>query len=52
MDEPLGYRKHDSVGRNGGNSRNGKRSKALLTEVGAVGIEVPRDRDGSFSRAK
>jgi transposase-like protein len=49
MDEHLGYGKHDAVGRNGANSRNGRRSKTLLTEVGPVGIEVPRDRDGSFT---
>lgn len=49
MDEHLGYGKHDPTGRDGGNSRNGKRSKTLLTEVGPVGIEVPRDRDGSFT---
>jgi transposase-like protein len=49
MDEHLGYGKHDTVGRNGGNSRNGKRGKTLLTEVGPVAIEVPRDRDGSFT---
>ena len=51
MDEHLGYGKHEPGGRNGGNSRNGKRSKTLLTEVGPVGIEVPRDRDGSFTPA-
>jgi putative transposase len=49
MDEHLGYDKHHPSGRNGGNSRNGKRSKTLLTEVGPVPIEVPRDRDGSFT---
>src|SRR5690348_9509943 len=32
MDEHLGYGKHEPAGRNGGNSRNGKRSKTLLTE--------------------
>ena len=40
--------RHDVTGRDGGNSRNGHRSKTVLTEVGPVGIEVPRDRDGSF----
>ncbi len=30
------------------NMRNGTRSKAVLTEIGPVEIEVPRDRDGSF----
>ena len=44
----LGYERHDVVGRAGGNSRNGHRAKTVLTEVGPVEIEVPRDRDGSF----
>ena len=48
MAEHLGYDKHDPVGRDGGNSRNGTRAKTVLTEVGPVQIEVPRDRDGSF----
>lgn len=30
------------------NMRNGTRSKTVLTEIGPVQIEVPRDRDGSF----
>jgi transposase-like protein len=51
MDEHLGYGKHDTIGRNGGNSRNGRRSKTLLTEVGPVPIDVPRDRDGTFTPA-
>lgn len=48
MEEHLGYRKHAVEGRNGGNSRNGTRSKQVITEVGPVDIDVPRDRDGSF----
>jgi transposase-like protein len=48
MDAHLGYGKHDPAGRDGGNSRNGIRSKTVLTEAGPVEIEVPRDRDGSF----
>jgi hypothetical protein len=51
MDEHLGYDKHDAVGRNGGNSRNGRRGKTLLTEVGPVDVSVPRDRDGTFAPA-
>jgi len=51
MDEHLGYDKHDPAGRNGGNSRNGRRAKTLLTEVGPVDISVPRDRDGTFTPA-
>jgi putative transposase len=48
MDEHLGYARHAVEGRNSGNSRNGTRSKTVLTEVGEVEIEVPRDREGSF----
>jgi transposase-like protein len=49
MSEHLGYDKHDPAGREkGSNSRNGTRSKEVLTEVGPVEIDVPRDRDGSF----
>jgi putative transposase len=44
----LGYDKHDAAGKNGANSRNGTRTKTVLTEVGPVPIDVPRDRDGSF----
>ena len=48
MSEHLGYDKHDPAGRDKGNSRNGTRAKKLLTDVGPVDIEVPRDRDASF----
>ncbi len=46
--EHLGYEKHDPEGRNGGNTRNGTRTKTVTTDVGPVELEVPRDRDGSF----
>lgn len=49
LSEHLGYDKHDPVGRNRGNSRNGTRSKTVLTDAaGQVQIDVPRDRDGTF----
>src|SRR6476620_92635 len=49
MSEHLGYDKGDPSGRNRGNSRNGKRSKTVITDnAGAVQVEVPRDRDGTF----
>ena len=48
MADHLGYDKHDPVGRNLGNSRNGVRAKTVLTEIGPVEIEVPRDTDASF----
>ncbi len=49
LNEHLGYDKHDPVGRGSGNSRNGTRSKTVITgNVGAVEIQVPRDRNGTF----
>lgn len=51
ISDHVGYDKHDPAGRNGGNSRNGYRTKTVLTEIGPVEIEVPRDRDGSFEPA-
>jgi putative transposase len=48
MTEHLGYDKHDPQGRNGANSRNGTRSKTVITDIGPVELVVPRDRDGTF----
>lgn len=49
LNDYLGYDKHDPVGRGTGNSRNGTRSKTVITDtVGAIQIEVPRDRNGTF----
>jgi transposase-like protein len=49
MSDHLGYDKHDPVGRNRGNSRNGVRSKTVLTEIGPVEIDVPRDVEATFA---
>jgi hypothetical protein len=48
MSEHLGYEKHDPAGRGSGNSRNGTRAKTVLTEIGPVEIEVPRDTESTF----
>jgi putative transposase len=48
LDDHLGYEKHDPAGRDGGNSRNGRRGKTVLTEIGPVELAVPRDREGTF----
>lgn len=34
--------------RSGGNTRNGYRSKKVMTEVGTVTVQIPRDRLGTF----
>lgn len=49
LSEHLGYDRHDPAGHGSGNSRNGTRSKTVLTDsCGSVEIEVPRDRAGTF----
>ena len=45
----LGYEKHDTKGYNTGNSRNGTTPKTLKGEFGEVELEVPRDRNGSYT---
>src|SRR6478735_10918230 len=44
----LGYDKHDPAGRGSGNNRNGTTGKTVLTDIGAVDLAVPRDRNGTF----
>jgi putative transposase len=51
LDEHLGYGKGDAAGRGVPNSRNGSTRKTVLTEVGPVEVEVPRDRAGTFAPA-
>ena len=48
MTEHLGYEPHAAEGKHTGNSRNGKGGKTIHTESGSVGIDVPRDRTGTF----
>jgi len=47
----LGYEKGDPAGRGSGNSRNGSYPKTVLSEDGAIGLDVPRDRNGTFEPA-
>lgn len=46
--EHLGYERGDPVGAGSGNARNGTSRKRLLTEVGPVDLEIPRDRADRF----
>lgn len=46
--EHLGYEKGDPAGRGSPNSRNGSTPKTLVTEVGDIALDVPRDRAGTF----
>ena len=47
--EHLGYDKGDPAGRGSSNMRNGSTGKTIQSEVGQLGLEVPRDRLGSFN---
>ena len=49
LSQHLGYDKHDPAGRGSGNSRNGSSGKRLLTDIGGIDLDVPRDRNGSFA---
>jgi putative transposase len=48
LTQHLGYEKHDPAGYNSGNSRNGTTPKTIKGDFGAMAIETPRDRNGSF----
>jgi putative transposase len=48
LTDHLGYEKHDPVGYNSGNSRNGKTRKKLKGDFGEIELEAPRDRNGTF----
>ena len=48
LSDHLGYERGDPAGRGSPNSRNGTTPKTVLTEVGPVGLDVPRDRVSSF----
>ena len=48
MAEHPSYERHAVEGRGSGNSRNGTTPKTVTTEIGRVGLAVPRDRAGTF----
>lgn len=48
LSDHLGYEPGDPAGRGSGNNRNGTTPKTVLTEIGAVDLDVPRDRNGTF----
>ncbi|EBS5930363.1 IS256 family transposase [Salmonella enterica subsp. enterica serovar Saintpaul] len=48
MSMHLGYTKHDPVGNNSGNSRNGTSTKTVRSQEGELELNIPRDRNGTF----
>lgn len=49
LEDHLGYEKNQKTKKRRTNTRNGHSSKTVKTEDGEVHLEVPRDRDSSFS---
>jgi putative transposase len=48
LTDHLGFEPHQEPPGGTGNTRNGSTPKTLITETGAVQINTPRDREGSF----
>lgn len=44
----LGYKKHHPAGQGRGTPGNGTSAKTVLTDIGAVDLAVPPDRNGTF----
>jgi putative transposase len=49
LTDHLGYEPHAEPPGGTGNTRNGTSPKTLITEHGQVGIDAPRDRNGTFA---
>lgn len=49
LTDHVGYEKGDPEGRFFPNSRNGTSPKTVASEIGDLDLDVPRDRDGSFT---
>src|SRR5215207_10628285 len=48
LTDHLGYERGDPAGRGSPNSRNGTTPKTVQSQIGPMGLDVPRDRDSSF----
>ncbi|KAF0969877.1 IS256 family transposase ISGte1 [Gordonia sp. YY1] len=49
LTDHLGYEKGDPAGRELPNARNGSSPKTVACEAGPVQLNIPRDRDGTFT---
>ena len=48
LDDHVGYQPYAVEGRGSGNSRNGSYAKTVITDIGPVEVQMPRDRQGTF----
>lgn len=46
----LDYEKHDVIGYNSDNSRNGYYSRTLDTKYGEISVTIPKDWNGNFKQ--
>jgi transposase-like protein len=51
LSDHLGYEPHAVEGRGSGNSGNGAYPKTVTTDIGPVGLRVPRDRNANCARS-
>jgi putative transposase len=48
LTDHLGYEPNNPLGNGTGNSRNGRATKKVQSKDGEIGLDIPRDRNGSF----
>ena len=48
MDQSLGYSKYDYRNKETDNSRNGYSKKTVVSSMGDIDLDIPRDRNGEF----
>jgi len=48
MEDELGYSKYDYANKETDNSRNGYSKKNVVSSMGEIGLDIPRDRKGEF----
>ena len=48
MDEKLGYSKYDYKNKETDDSRNGYSKKTVVSSLGEINLDIPRDRKGEF----
>ena len=48
LDDKLGYTKYDYANKTTDNSRNGYSKKKVVSSMGTIQLDIPRDRDGKF----
>lgn len=48
MENELGYSKYDYANKDTDNSRNGYSKKNVVSSMGEIGLDIPRDRNGEF----